>query len=150
MGTFSVIAPHLWENVTEMKQVERTWIRPGVNDLFDLEWSPDSTYIAIAAISGKGEVIRIANRDSLLLPGHTSYVQGVAWDPLNKMIATQSSDRSCKIHMVRSLIDMFEDSVTPKFMIAKVQGECYVETSPPRSCCSQNEQCLSVSKSRRR
>ena len=25
------------------------------------------------------EIIRITTRDSLVLPGHTSYVQGVAW-----------------------------------------------------------------------
>lgn len=98
----SVISPNRWEDVTEVKQVERTWLRPSLSDIFDLQWSPDSAYIAVAAISGKGEVIRIATRDSLLLPGHTSYVQGIAWDPLNKMIATESSDRSCKVHMVRN------------------------------------------------
>lgn len=101
----TVLAPYKWEEVTEMRQVERNWIRPTVNELFDLEWSPDSTYISIASISGKGEVIRIATKDSLMLPGHTSYVQGISWDPLNKMIATQSSDRSCKIHMVNDLIN---------------------------------------------
>ena len=35
-----------------------------------------------------------------MLPGHTSYVQGVAWDPLNEMVVTQSADRSVKMHAV--------------------------------------------------
>ena len=46
-------------------------------------------------------------RESLLLVGHTSYVQGTAWDPHNQMLVTQSSDRSCKIHQIK-----FKDGIT--------------------------------------
>ena len=38
----------------------------------------------------------------MLLPGHTNYVQGVAWDPLNTMVVTQSADRSCRAHMLKT------------------------------------------------
>ncbi len=31
---------------------------------------------------------------------HSHYVQGVAWDPMNEFIATQSSDRSVHVHSV--------------------------------------------------
>lgn len=84
-----------------MRQVERLWLRPSLNEVFDLEWSPCGAYVVIGALEGKAEVIRIATRDSLFLPGHTSYVQGVTWDPLNKMIGTESSDRSCRLHMIK-------------------------------------------------
>jgi len=33
---------------------------------------------------------------------HNHYVQGVAWDPLNEYVATQSSDRSCHIYSLKS------------------------------------------------
>ena len=33
-----------------------------------------------------------------LLKDHDHYVQGVSWDPQNGFIATQSSDRTCKIY----------------------------------------------------
>ena len=39
-------------------------------------------------------------KESLILTGHTGYVQGVAWDPLGEMVVTQSADRTCKMHMV--------------------------------------------------
>lgn len=48
----------------------------------------------------QAEIIRITKRDNLILSGHTNYVQGVAWDPLNAMVVTESSDRSCKVHQV--------------------------------------------------
>jgi chromatin assembly factor 1 subunit B len=34
-----------------------------------------------------------------LLDGHFHYVQGVAWDPLAKYIASLSSDRTCRIYV---------------------------------------------------
>ncbi len=33
---------------------------------------------------------------------HSHYVQGVAWDPLNEYIATQSSDRSVHIYSLKT------------------------------------------------
>ena len=39
-------------------------------------------------------------KESLILTGHTGYVQGVAWDPLGEMVVTQSADRTFKAHMV--------------------------------------------------
>ena len=90
-----------WAELNDMRSLERIWVRPSLNEIFDLQWSPDSAYIIIGALDAKAEIIRISSRDSLVIPGHTSYVQGVAWDPLNAMVATQSSDRSCKIHMIK-------------------------------------------------
>ena len=33
---------------------------------------------------------------------HSHYVQGVAWDPLNEFVATQSSDRSVHIYTLKT------------------------------------------------
>ena len=92
-----------WTKLEDIKQVERIWMRPNhINDeIYDLQWSPDSTHIIVGSIDTKAEILRVGSRDgAVLLSGHTSYVQGVAWDPLNQMVVTQSADRSCKIHMV--------------------------------------------------
>lgn len=45
-------------------------------------------------------------KESLILTGHTGYVQGVAWDPLGEMVVTQSADRTCKTHMVNNKLYM--------------------------------------------
>lgn len=42
------------------------------------------------------------------LAEHSHYVQGVAWDPLNEYIATQSSDRSVHVHSISTKHGSFE------------------------------------------
>lgn len=81
---------------------ERTWFaNVDLAEIYDLAWAPDSSYIVAGAINSKAQVIPLnKSKDSLSLVGHTSYVQGVAWDPLNKYIVTQSADRSVKFHLV--------------------------------------------------
>ncbi|KAL2469955.1 Chromatin assembly factor 1 subunit FAS2 [Abeliophyllum distichum] len=37
-----------------------------------------------------------------ILDGHFHYIQGVAWDPLAKYVASLSSDRTCRIYVNRS------------------------------------------------
>lgn len=34
-----------------------------------------------------------------ILDTHSHYVQGVAWDPLAKFIASLSSDRTCRVYV---------------------------------------------------
>lgn len=34
-----------------------------------------------------------------ILDAHCHYVQGVAWDPLSKYVASLSSDRTCRIYV---------------------------------------------------
>lgn len=34
-----------------------------------------------------------------ILDAHLHYVQGVAWDPLSKYVASLSSDRTCRIYV---------------------------------------------------
>lgn len=91
-----------WGGLTEDSSIEKIRLQASMQEIYDLSWSPDSQYIVVGSLDGKSEIIRVRTRDSLSLPNHSSYVQGVAWDPLNQMIATQSADRSCKIHKLRN------------------------------------------------
>jgi WD40 repeat protein len=90
----------MWSRVAEVGPLERIWLRPVLNEVFDMQWSPDSTHLIFGAIDNKAEIIRVRTRENVTLPGHTSYIQGVAWDPRGEHVLTQSADRSCKIHKV--------------------------------------------------
>lgn len=96
---YSVKDAQEWKTLTadDIREVERTFLRPSLDEIRDLAWSPDSTFLIVGSVDNKGEILRIGTRDSVLLHGHTSYVQGVAWDPLNAMVVTQSADRSVKV-----------------------------------------------------
>jgi len=91
-----------WQNLTDVKSgLERLWLRPSLDEIFDIRWSPDSSFLIAGALNNKAEILRVSTRDSVVIPGHTNYVQGVAWDPLNEMVVTQSADRTCKMHMLK-------------------------------------------------
>jgi len=100
---YTVKSKDAWKSVTTetIRDVERTFLRPSLDEIRDLAWSPDSTFLVAGSVDNKGEILRISSRDSVLLHGHTSYVQGVAWDPLNAMVITQSADRSVKAHQLK-------------------------------------------------
>ncbi|EPY51436.1 CAF assembly factor complex subunit B [Schizosaccharomyces cryophilus OY26] len=68
-------------------------------EVYDICWSQDESYIVAGAMDNS---IRIYNTQTgqLLFQkfDHLHYVQGVAWDPLNKYVVTQSSDRSLCVY----------------------------------------------------
>ncbi|KAL2199072.1 WD40-repeat-containing domain protein [Corynascus similis CBS 632.67] len=72
-------------------------------EIYDLAWSPDAAFFIIGSMDN---VARIYNAGTGTLvrqiAEHSHYVQGVAWDPLNEFIATQSSDRSVHIYSLRT------------------------------------------------
>ena len=68
-----------WKNLSEdtvKTKLERIWLRPGLEEIRDLEWSPDSLYVAVSSIDNKGEILRVDSKDrgSLGLRGHTNWV----------------------------------------------------------------------------
>ena len=87
--------------------------------VYDLAWSPTGEYIIAGSTDNTARIFAAADgtfcelKGSLLtlmcsptgkcvyeIAEHSHYVQGVAWDPLNEYIATQSSDRSMHIYRI--------------------------------------------------
>ncbi|KAI1465541.1 WD40 repeat-like protein [Daldinia caldariorum] len=105
----------------EDKETWRTkhMFRPTGSEIYDLAWSPDATYFIIGSMDN---VARIYNAGTGVLirqiAEHSHYVQGVAWDPLNEYIATQSSDRSVHIYSLKTKDGQYaltsHDEKTPK------------------------------------
>lgn len=72
-------------------------------EIYDLAWSPDGLYFIIGSMDNVARIYN-AGSGSLVrqIAEHSHYVQGVAWDPLNEYIATQSSDRSVHIYSLKT------------------------------------------------
>lgn len=100
-----VSAPALGQDDLEDKESwrVRNILRSSGAEIYDLAWSPDAVFFIIGSMDN---VARIYNAESgqmvRHIAEHNHYVQGVAWDPLNEYIATQSSDRSVHIYSLRT------------------------------------------------
>lgn len=64
-------------------------------DIYDIAWSPKGDYIcAGTSIDNSVRIFSLASRRTIqILQNHSHFVQGVAWDPRNVYIVSQSSDR---------------------------------------------------------
>ncbi|KAF5745140.1 Transducin/WD40 repeat-like superfamily protein isoform 1 [Tripterygium wilfordii] len=71
-------------------------------DVLDLQWSTDGEFLISGSVDNSC-IIWDINKGSVsqILDGHCHYVQGVAWDPLAKYVASLSSDRTCRIYVNR-------------------------------------------------
>ncbi|GAA6014361.1 hypothetical protein JCM10207_005435 [Rhodosporidiobolus poonsookiae] len=68
-------------------------------EIYDLAWSPEGDKILAGSVDHSATVYDVATGSPLCkIADHGSYVQGVAWDPLEEFIATQSSDRSMHVY----------------------------------------------------
>ena len=61
---------------------------------------------------------------------HSHYVQGVAWDPLNEFVATQSSDRSVHIYSLKTKDGQFTLTTHGKFMKMDIPSKRISSSSP--------------------
>ncbi|KAI2626418.1 WD40 repeat-like protein [Xylaria nigripes] len=89
----------------EDKETWRTkhMFRPTGSEIYDLAWSPDGTYFIIGSMDNVARIYNAATGSLVRqIAEHSHYVQGVAWDPLNEYIATQSSDRSVHIYSLKT------------------------------------------------
>ena len=63
-------------------------------EIYDLAFSPDGKRILTGSVDQTANIYDVATGQLIAtIADHTNYVQGVSWDPLNRFIATQSSDR---------------------------------------------------------
>ncbi|CAI4677666.1 AKH_1a_G0038680.mRNA.1.CDS.1 [Saccharomyces cerevisiae] len=70
-------------------------------EIYDLAWSPDNRNIVVACMDNSIRLFDVGA--GTLVCGqsdHGHYVQGVAWDPLNQFILSQSADRSLHVYGV--------------------------------------------------
>ncbi|KAL8143478.1 hypothetical protein V2J09_016510 [Rumex salicifolius] len=69
-------------------------------DILDLQWSSDGGFLVSGSVDNSC-IIWDVNKGSVhqILDAHLHYVQGVAWDPLAKYVASLSSDRTCRIYV---------------------------------------------------
>ena len=49
----AVIAPEDWSNVSDIRMIERVMLRSSLDEIYDLQWSPDSEYVLAGAIDAK-------------------------------------------------------------------------------------------------
>jgi len=86
-------------------------------EIYDLAWSPDGLYFITGGVDNTARIFNAhtgkydprRSPSSLTCVGamirqiaeHNHFVQGVAWDPLNEFVATQSSDRSVHIYALK-------------------------------------------------
>jgi chromatin assembly factor 1 subunit B len=70
-------------------------------DIYDICWSPDDQFILVGLTDNTFHIWDVSsNRPLKIVKDHSHFVQGVAWDPLNEFLATQSSDRYAKIIVI--------------------------------------------------
>jgi chromatin assembly factor 1 subunit B len=66
----------------------------------DVNWSHDGTALLSGSIDNRAIIWDMSDRrrGQMLgqLANHKHFIQGVAWDPAQQIIATQSADRTCK------------------------------------------------------
>ena len=86
---------------------EATWRRAAAlkghtaqSDVMDLCWAPDGSALASGAIDNEVILFATAGKRRGDAAGrfrdHKHFVQGVAWDPAQQYVATQSADRTCR------------------------------------------------------
>lgn len=80
-------------------------VRTAQADIYDLAWAPSSLEFASVSVDNRvcfwgvgpgGKAFPQAHFTS-----HQNYVQGVAWDPRDRFVVSQSNDRSCRVYKKR-------------------------------------------------
>jgi len=100
---YEVKKPEDWLELTDENRPRKVFLSTSLTEIYDLQWSADSRYVLAGSMNNRAQILEVATKleHPLCGTGHTHYVQGVAWDPLNEIIATQSADRSTKLYFLK-------------------------------------------------
>lgn len=97
-------------NLISAEESEAGWkrsaaLRGHTDDVMDVSWSSDGTALLSGSIDNKGIIWDVSGKrkGSMVshFANHKHFVQGVAWDPHQQYVLTQSADRTCKIYALR-------------------------------------------------
>lgn len=73
-------------------------LRGHMEDVYDLSWSPDSLSLVSGSVDNTAMIWNVeTGKSTAILNDHKGFVQGVAWDPANKFIATMCTDRYMRV-----------------------------------------------------
>jgi chromatin assembly factor 1 subunit B len=93
----------------EMSDADKeTWLiqktlRGHMEDVYDLSWSYDSQFLLSGSVDNTAIVWDVTKgKSQTIIKEHKGFVQGVAWDPLNKYLATLCTDRFLRIFDAQS------------------------------------------------
>lgn len=87
----------------ENEQDKETWViykvlRGHLDDVYDLSWSSDSTFLISGSVDNSAVVWDVEKgKKKASLVDHKGFVQGVAWDPQDKYLVTLSTDRYLRV-----------------------------------------------------
>lgn len=74
-----------------------------MEDVYDLSWSPDSLSLVSGSVDNTAMIWNVeSGKSQVILNDHKGFVQGVAWDPANKYIATMCTDRYMRVFDVET------------------------------------------------
>eukprot|EP00948_MAST-09A_sp_MAST-9A-sp1_P003099 g3099.t1 len=91
-----------WSKVQSEKDLQCKILKDR-GDIYDLQWSRDSTLLIAGSVNNEATVWDIRKGTiRQLLKGHTNFVQGVAWDPYMQFAATQSADKTIRVYTLPS------------------------------------------------
>ncbi|PIK43824.1 putative chromatin assembly factor 1 subunit B-like [Apostichopus japonicus] len=92
----------------EAEDDKETWsafktLRGHFEDIYDISWSADSSRMVTGSVDNSAIIWDVKKGDKVhLFKDHRSFVQGVAWDPLNHFCATISCDRSMRVYSLQN------------------------------------------------
>lgn len=105
-------------------------------DVLDLQWSADGAFLISGSVDNTC-IIWDVNKGCVYqtLDDHSHYVQGVAWDPLDKFSASLSSDRTCRIYVNKPSKTKGNDRMNHvcQYVVAKVEPQTTDESKTAKN-----------------
>ena len=144
-------APAFGEDALEDKEtwrIKHMCRSTTASEIYDLAWSPDGVFFITGSLDNIARIYNAQTGKRRLAWGglsagliyigsmvrqiaeHNHYVQGVAWDPLNEYVATQSSDRSVHIYSLKTKDGQFTLSQHNKVTKMDLPGRRISSSSP--------------------
>ncbi|KAL6942600.1 hypothetical protein ACO0QE_003783 [Hanseniaspora vineae] len=75
------------------------------SEIYDISWSPDNDYLVAGCLDYSVKIFHVQSERCLYHStsekGHSNYVQGVEWDPLNELVITLGADRAMCVYKLQ-------------------------------------------------